>query len=384
VQTLMLVMESDIKRPREMDSSVSKGLELICMKCLARNPDDRYSSAAAFADDLHNWLEGRAISVSPPGIGITLTNAIIANFRSAIGAALIGLLAGLVLSICFGKLHADTNLINHPSSEIYRQLPGEIPSGSQLMFVLQSEVSNEARLIATLVSLFTVLWVGFLAAVLARPKPGAEAFATGAVTALMMAISVFFFSVGFDSVKGTHEVIRPYVTALAEIAVGPASEQAQLREQLFATFPTLHDLDEETRATTLVYRLFYDAAFHFPLFLIRAILFASVICMPTSVAGTCYAARLLGTKQAWWKIVLRFSEFILLVVVFSVLLCFQTIIPSWGDNVPDSGLVGRWLPQLVLYSFLVAMATLVYQERFGWRYRLVIYVVFFIAFSWCF
>lgn len=384
VRTLMLVMESDIQRPSEIDASISRGIELICMKCLARNPDERYSSAAALADDLSNWLAGRTISVSPPSFASTFGNAIVANFRSAIGAALIGLAAGLILSICFGTLHSDSDLLEYPSDLIYQQLPGRIPAGRDLMFVQQGNVSDDAIVVATLASLFTVFGVGLLVAVVARPKPGAEAFATGAVTSLMMAISVFFFSVGFDSVKGTHEVIRPQLQQLATIAVGPASEQAKQRAELFRSFPTLETLDEETRSTTLVYRLFYDSVFHFPLFLIQATIFAGVICMPTCIAGTCYAARLLNDNQSRWMTFVRFSEFILLVVVFSLFLCFQAIIPSWGDNVPDSGLIGRSAAQLVLYSFLIAMATLVYQRRFRWKWRLGIYIAFFVAFTWWF
>jgi len=38
-----------------------RALERICMRALAKTPSDRYPTAAAFADDLHRWLEGRKV-----------------------------------------------------------------------------------------------------------------------------------------------------------------------------------------------------------------------------------------------------------------------------------------------------------------------------------
>jgi hypothetical protein len=46
-------------RALEGEGSVDRALEGVCLKALAKNPDDRYASAAAFAADLTRWLEGR-------------------------------------------------------------------------------------------------------------------------------------------------------------------------------------------------------------------------------------------------------------------------------------------------------------------------------------
>lgn len=65
LETLRLVAQTPPKPPRRLDPSIPADLEVICLKCLAKEPAGRYSSAAAFAEDLERWLEGRTIVARP-------------------------------------------------------------------------------------------------------------------------------------------------------------------------------------------------------------------------------------------------------------------------------------------------------------------------------
>ncbi|MCA9138517.1 MAG: hypothetical protein KDB00_17215, partial [Planctomycetales bacterium] len=46
--------------PRRLVPSLHRDLETICMKALARDPQDRYETAASLADDLLRFADGRA------------------------------------------------------------------------------------------------------------------------------------------------------------------------------------------------------------------------------------------------------------------------------------------------------------------------------------
>lgn len=61
LETLALVRDEDPPPPRLLQPHVPRDLETICLKCLAKEPAGRYSSAAAMADDLHRYLHHEPI-----------------------------------------------------------------------------------------------------------------------------------------------------------------------------------------------------------------------------------------------------------------------------------------------------------------------------------
>ena len=59
------VMDREAVSPRSLNLQVDADLATICLKCLRKNPRDRYATAEAFADDLENWLAGKPIAARP-------------------------------------------------------------------------------------------------------------------------------------------------------------------------------------------------------------------------------------------------------------------------------------------------------------------------------
>ncbi len=64
---LQNILHGDPPSPAALDPSIPPDLVTIALRCLERDPDDRYISAAALADDLGRFLDGRSIRARPAG-----------------------------------------------------------------------------------------------------------------------------------------------------------------------------------------------------------------------------------------------------------------------------------------------------------------------------
>ncbi len=95
LETLEQVRSQDPLPPTRLEPKLPRDLETICLKCLQKEPWERYASAALLADDLGRFLAGEAIHARP--IGPTERLAKWARRRPVIAAliAIVGIVAAL-------------------------------------------------------------------------------------------------------------------------------------------------------------------------------------------------------------------------------------------------------------------------------------------------
>src|SRR5436190_15192297 len=67
-ETIKLLLDTEPRQPRLLNPKIDRDLSTICLKCLEKDPQRRYSSALALAEDLERWLKHEPISARRTGV----------------------------------------------------------------------------------------------------------------------------------------------------------------------------------------------------------------------------------------------------------------------------------------------------------------------------
>jgi serine/threonine protein kinase len=65
VNVIDQVRHAEPSSPRKLNAHVPRELEIICLRCLQKRPEDRYPNAALLGDDLRRFLKGEEIAARP-------------------------------------------------------------------------------------------------------------------------------------------------------------------------------------------------------------------------------------------------------------------------------------------------------------------------------
>jgi serine/threonine-protein kinase len=103
-QTMRLLLDTEPRQPRLWNRKIARDLSTICLKCLEKDPQRRYSSALALTEDLEHWLKREPIHAKRSGF---FTHARKWMRRKPAIAALIAALIALATAIAWNVWESE-------------------------------------------------------------------------------------------------------------------------------------------------------------------------------------------------------------------------------------------------------------------------------------
>jgi WD40 repeat protein len=151
--TLAQVMHDVPVSPRQRQPSVPRDLEVVCLKCLEKDPTRRYASAADLADELARFLSGEAIAARPAGPGERCLRWVrrhpawvgLGAVSAVAALAMVGLVVGLFFS---AKLQATNTQLQDTSDKLQTTLAEvrtEKAKARRYLYVAQMTLVERAR-----------------------------------------------------------------------------------------------------------------------------------------------------------------------------------------------------------------------------------------------
>ena len=295
METVLQVRDGQLIPPRKRNEAIDRDLEVICLKCLERNPDERYASAAALANDLEAWLNNEPISISAPSFLAQTQRWFRQNRRVAYIA--FAVITGIVITLPFAASFATDS----DFGDVYDRFPD---SERPWIFSMGTIPQWFNRTMA--ISLVFVFWpsLGFLNAIVGQPKNVWRALATGVLTSGVL-MAVFSVLLGWmPLIRATNDDDRVKVLTNA---IWPKTDQSQSYRIKEATklFPGLENIPQDDRAKVVADRLRSDRLAAAPESLIMMFLFECFFMTPV-VYGTAIGYWLLTRGHRTWVAYLRY------------------------------------------------------------------------------
>src|SRR6184192_4948391 len=119
-ETVRMVLETEPRQPRLYNPKVDRDLATICLKCLEKDQERRYSSALALAEDLERWLKHEPIRARRTGLFTRGRKWVRRNPTSALLATSL-----VALAAAAGWIASKSELIWHPLTTGIAVLPFE-------------------------------------------------------------------------------------------------------------------------------------------------------------------------------------------------------------------------------------------------------------------
>ena len=260
VATLMAVVHEPPPEPRSLNGAVPPDLELIVGKCLAKDPAERYASAAELARDLRAFRDDRPLLVRPPSAWGLMRSWLRTNVGNVGWVPVVACVVGAIIGFS-----AWASTFGTDAGEI---LPAfdRLGSASRPLLLADWEPWRGAFEIASLVAL---AMLGLLTDRLVRPRTRFASLAVGASVGVLTGLVALVAGAGVvimlsSLIVGQSQSFLADLGLILELAAADgegAMRTDQAAERIARAYPSLAGQPPQTMARSVVQKLHADLAF---------------------------------------------------------------------------------------------------------------------------
>ena len=154
----------------------------MCLKCLQKDPQERYASAADLADDLERWQRGEPTRARPPSAWQAMRYWLRQNLRAALWVVAVGLVLGVVMGVI-----SYQRVLQTPLADSVKYSYGRLPSSPRPWLAALPRLEGPAFAVLAVVTALTFGAAGLAVVLLARPRTAAADLTHGVAAGLVAA-----------------------------------------------------------------------------------------------------------------------------------------------------------------------------------------------------
>jgi hypothetical protein len=320
------VIEKVPDDPRMVKPGVDRDLGAIALKCLEKDPQRRYSSAADLADDLDRWLRGEPTTARQPSLALLTWRWLRYNAAAALGLVLLGSAAGITAVLSMFVVNAEYDAFLYPR---------DLGPLSPLAWIRWTSHTTAGQLFVYVSAAIFALGIGWLVRAIARPHSNRSALAAGGFVGLVATLASFsILGPGFATAVVGMKQLHPIRDYGRELSGAPTAEMPTVEAKYLEQFlsPDLDPKDASRRQAELdrlrfratITNRFYSAVVSGGLVLILAL----ILFLGLAIESTWAADTVVRSGRPWLARIVCYLElylpFIAVVAWFLIVLVLLT------------------------------------------------------------
>lgn len=363
LETLRRVREDEVPPPRQVQPTVDRDLEAVCMKCLAKDPQERYATAAELADDLERWLTGVPLSVRPEGLFRQVIAWLRRNIRTAVWTTTVGLLGGGLGTLLF--ILSNVNPLIHNAQKAYQNFPSVTPP---TLLRYWPNLPDWVFPLGSIVGIGLMLGMGPAVIALTRPRRSWNDLTSGLSTGFVAGLASFLGGFGWIvALMLTVVSSIDDLTMLGNATKAPVAPALHSSDVFLESYPDLKDVPPDQRGGVFLFKIVADQVSGTLIGVWWGMLFSFLIIGGGATIQTLVAGYLWRRSGRFWHCLTSYFELSLSVSwlmrpLFSILvgnvsIGYELPLDVLFFGLAFSGVWKRWplLLRLVIYGNVLSL-----------------------------